>query len=187
MSRDSCRILFFSILPVIDETAFLYIACTEWSRDESSETFSKVQYRWSSTRRRSRAAQPAARYAQHLWIVVLCFPGVGSQGLRSSGLTKLRCAQCAAGSCMAASYAAHFRLQGGLLQSSKEKVLDREREGKPELRFKALERALRKLNVERSTSFFEKKRARVRESGHFEREARDRHFLRILFHKATVR
>jgi hypothetical protein len=50
VSRNSWHILFLSILTVIDETAFLYIACMEWSRDESSETFSRVQcqYRWSA-------------------------------------------------------------------------------------------------------------------------------------------
>lgn len=128
MGRDSCRIPFFSILAVIDETAFLYIACTEWSRDESSETSSQVQHRWSSTRRRSRAAQPAARYAQHVWIVVLCFPGVGSQGLRSSGLTKLRCAECAAGYAWQQATQPIFNFRGSSALKQRESYIDRERE-----------------------------------------------------------
>jgi hypothetical protein len=40
MGRDSWRISLFLHSSVVDEASFLYIACTEWSRDESSETFS---------------------------------------------------------------------------------------------------------------------------------------------------
>jgi hypothetical protein len=104
------------------KAAFLYIACTEWSRDESSETFSAIIA--SVDLRSPRAPAIPICAARQLGVrssslgrgALLRPPAVLHGGPRNSGPSSRRAATCG----IAVLYAARCDIQGDFQHSTRE-------------------------------------------------------------------